>query len=230
MSWILNDNSFKGQLLVLSGFGLSARSTGVIYFPLSDLKEKHSEPAVWAEQRSKCSTLIFALWGSERPLQDKEINRSVDSGRHRQHSLLSASCRIGCSVCAGKPARRIRVSRIGSDRFSVNWLSLLGFLPLTPFSALLRGMRGCWKGDRGREGAELVKGSTMLAWQLICIYFWLPLEKNHCGSCPVQSSIHSRTNLAAPFCTLLSCNLGFLSWYCDGSFSEREMQRLLWLR
>lgn len=41
----LNNNSFKeGQLPVKSGFYLSTRTIGVIYFPRTDSKEMHSEP------------------------------------------------------------------------------------------------------------------------------------------------------------------------------------------
>lgn len=183
MSAILNNSFKEGQLPVRSGFYLSTRTMGVIYFPCIDFKEMHSKP----RQHGWNNDICFV--GIRMSPQDKEINRSVDSGRQRQHSLLSASRRSGCSVCIGKPARRIRVSWIGSDRFSVNWLSLSGFLPLTPLSALLRGMGGCWKERTGREGAEMVKGSARLAWQPICIYFWLPLEMNRCGRGLVQPEL-----------------------------------------
>lgn len=134
-----------------------------------------------------------------------------------QHSAVSAGRRCVWSVFWRS------CMRISSGGFSVNWLSLSRFLPRTPFPSLLRGMGGCLEGG-SRYGQGVSKPG--LAWRPICICFLLPLEMNCCGSCCVRS--FSLSSLASPVCRSPSGNLGCLS--CDGSSSERQVQRLLWLR
>lgn len=151
-------------------------------------------------------------------LQDNEM-KSDD----KQHFPVSASHRCGSSVCAN-PVKRIGVFWMSSDRFGVNYLEPPEVSASHAFfvrSSVALG--GCLK-ERGGDGRrELVKGSGRLAWWPICIYFQLPWVNRCSGGC-VQSISRSGTDLASPFCTLLSCNLGCLSR------SRDETQPLLWLR